>query len=215
MYLQTRSEFARARLISDSPLSFELAFDPTGHSSFPASHALRVQLATRHIVSDICELRQGVQSPWQITQQPEGILLEIDTYGWFKERLELKANPERAAIDVSYRLEFMKPFEAHEMGTLLLRPAEDPRLPVVYLAGRQGVCPLQETVSREVLVDSQAPLAGWLLCCPCPSLAVPPVRSCTRSSHCDFCNRSPGVRASQMEERGHKSTCLQSGNEAL
>ena len=162
MYLQTRSEFARARLISESPLTFELAYDPAGHSSFTEQHTIRVQFATRHVVSDICELRQGVQSPWQITQPADAVLLQIDTYGWFKERLELKANPERAAIEVSYRLEFMKTFEAHEMGTLLLRPAEDPRLPVVYLAGRQGVCPLQETVQREVLVDSQAPLAGWL-----------------------------------------------------
>lgn len=162
MFLQTRSEYARARLISESPLTFELAFDAAGHSGFSEPQTILVQLATRHIVSDICELRQGVQSPWGITQSADGILLQIETYGWFKERLELKANPERAAIEVSYRLEFMQPYEAHEIGTLLLRPAEDPRLPVVYLAGRQGVCPLQETVQHEVLVDSQAPLAGWL-----------------------------------------------------
>ena len=34
MYLQTRSDYVRARLISESPLTFELAFDAGGHSSF-------------------------------------------------------------------------------------------------------------------------------------------------------------------------------------
>ncbi len=68
MYVQTRSEYARARLISESPLTFELAFDPAGRSSFGQPHATFVQLATRHLVTDICELRQGFQSPWQITQ---------------------------------------------------------------------------------------------------------------------------------------------------
>ena len=165
MTIQIRSEFARARLLSDRPLTFELAFDPTGSSAFNATNTLRVQLATRHAVGDVVELRQGFYSPWQVTQEEDGIVLSSETYWIFKERVELKANPQHAAIDVNYRLEFLAPYEAHEIGTLLLKKDEEPVASIVYLAGRQGVCPLQETVQHEVLVDYEAPLAGWLRKC--------------------------------------------------
>ena len=46
-----------------------------------------------------------------------------------------------------------------------MRLAEEISAPIVYLAGRQGVCPLQETVQHEILVDNQAPLAGWMQKC--------------------------------------------------
>ena len=108
MSLQTSTEFVRARLLSDRPLTFELAFDRSGHGNFKAAHTICIQLAARHMVGNICELRDGVAAPWDISLSEGSILLKIETYGILSEWVELKARPDRAAIEVSYRLEFLK-----------------------------------------------------------------------------------------------------------
>jgi hypothetical protein len=154
-----------------NPLLIKLGFDLNGTYAFCDSNTIDVEMATRHCRKDRTEYYTGSNAEWSVEKKDNTIVFSQKVYQIYTEYITLSPSMEASCINFDYTLTMSGDanrtdfFYAHEIGTLLFRSAMKISDPVVYIAGRQGVCGLQETISREILVDYDVPIAGWMHKC--------------------------------------------------